>query len=846
MKISLAEVDTCLHFAELEVYGYPSSLPEMPHEYLDVLTVGEDAARCWSTKGSRILLTSDTFSKEDNEYFIAADVPYTPGSDKVYMLPMNTKKTAADDTFGYPDFAVEVALLDRSLVIEGTQDEGEFADLGGHFVVLHTPHIHQHLEGALLHKMGQQGRLGRYPLHFHMSECVHGSTLAKNVIWESSQRCVVIHGSHNVTVSENVAFDTHDGGEWDNSFLYNLGAKTKDMVPNPVVPDGDASTFWITNTANHWKGNVAAGGNAKAINQRAGFNPKTNYLGTFEDNTAHSYHTGFATYWSGYEAPPDTIWTNINAYKNSVNGLFHHGTRNIALIGGLLADCGAAARNFGHANAVYDGVQVIGRSEHVQSLIDEGRIEMQSCDSAGGMSVQPNQGMNQGTIVKNSVFSGFDATCTGGRSSAIYFENGQVRNGVLDTVPMFLNNTFGPNDAHISACMSINESEENWVRYIAVEDDGSMSGTNQPGFYVQDEPAITNFIDEASCEETFRCLRFCPGVCLQLGIVSISSAYTTQGMKMHIQDGSKSATVDRGRMWNGVAEHHWISYPMPMILPAPTSGKYTISFTTINGDPAWPGYAKLQLNTAPACSGGYDESQISFDMPPPDDRCNDLFYLDDFTTPPLFTTYPGMVTHGWQNYFTGGFLIDHSEPGLPFFKTRSRSSDAGFPYILRYLDTTCFAGLGRRQYTLSMKIRIADTNGTYVETDGSSEDDKSPRILLNIQGLKSWEWRVPTNGDGSWHQFTKTITLPIDSSSAINEASNEAYIRIDNAWGNEIHLKGDWSMVLEPIQPQCTDDSSCADTVINPCEERMCNLDTGLCGDFTPIQGCENGARLDR
>lgn len=41
-----------------------------------------------------------------------------------------------------------------------------------------------------------------------MSECVHGSTLAKNVIYKSNQRCAVIHGSHNVTVADNVAYDT--------------------------------------------------------------------------------------------------------------------------------------------------------------------------------------------------------------------------------------------------------------------------------------------------------------------------------------------------------------------------------------------------------------------------------------------------------------------------------------------------------------------------------------------------------------------------------------------------------------------------------------------------------------
>ena len=47
--------------------------------------------------------------------------------------------------------------------------------------------------------------------------------MAKNVVWQSNQRCFVIHGTHNVTLSENVAYDTRghcymleDGGEWDN------------------------------------------------------------------------------------------------------------------------------------------------------------------------------------------------------------------------------------------------------------------------------------------------------------------------------------------------------------------------------------------------------------------------------------------------------------------------------------------------------------------------------------------------------------------------------------------------------------------------------------------------------
>ena len=103
------------------------------------------------------MLTPDTHQWDDAHTVVVADTATSPGPGQVYVLPMAKKKTAIDETFGYPDFAVEVALIDRSLIIEGAQDEGEFADIGGHIIVLHTPHVHQHFEGALLQNMGQQG-----------------------------------------------------------------------------------------------------------------------------------------------------------------------------------------------------------------------------------------------------------------------------------------------------------------------------------------------------------------------------------------------------------------------------------------------------------------------------------------------------------------------------------------------------------------------------------------------------------------------------------------------------------------------------------------------------------------
>ena len=203
VKIQLRDQD-CLQLGEVKVYGYPAT-EGFPIESLDKLTLGNDAARCWQTKGSRIMLTSDTHAWDDSHTTL---VEGSPSAGVLAVLPLAKKKTAVDETFGYPDFAVEVALLDRKLVVKGEKETGDHEKIGGHLIVLHTPMVKQHLEGAMFVNFGQQTRLGRYPLHFHMSECVHGSTLAKNVIWKSNQRCIVVHGTHNLTLSENVAYDT--------------------------------------------------------------------------------------------------------------------------------------------------------------------------------------------------------------------------------------------------------------------------------------------------------------------------------------------------------------------------------------------------------------------------------------------------------------------------------------------------------------------------------------------------------------------------------------------------------------------------------------------------------------
>ena len=152
----------------------------------------------------------------------------------------------------------------------------------------------------------------------HMCESTH-SLIEKNLILDSNQRCVVIHGTHNTTVSENVAFRTaghcfmmEDGGEMDNSFVGNIGALT--MAAGRTVRAGETdvsspSTFWISNPKNEFIGNVAAGseGNgfwfelqtsvkspSKDYDWAKDVNPRMLPLSTFKDNAAHSnWRSGF-------------------------------------------------------------------------------------------------------------------------------------------------------------------------------------------------------------------------------------------------------------------------------------------------------------------------------------------------------------------------------------------------------------------------------------------------------------------------------------------------------------------------------------------------------------------------
>jgi hypothetical protein len=261
--------------------------------------------------GSEILITSHTTKWDGHQVRTIVAVNQVGSDGNFVSLTLNNVIDRPTTQLDCQDFAVEVALLSRNIVFQGGSDSNALH--GGHFWIMNTPKVQQYIEGIDFQNFGQQGTLGRYPIHFHLCGDVSGAIVIKNTIRLSNQRCIVVHGTNNLRVESNIAFNTkghcfmlEDGIETGNTFIRNLGAMTSiaqriipNMGTNGKETDNSPATFWITNPTNSWIENVAAG------SERSGFwfellkrgpraslfpniDPKHDSLILFENNVAHS------------------------------------------------------------------------------------------------------------------------------------------------------------------------------------------------------------------------------------------------------------------------------------------------------------------------------------------------------------------------------------------------------------------------------------------------------------------------------------------------------------------------------------------------------------------------------
>jgi hypothetical protein len=206
-----------------------------------------------------------------------------------------------------------VALLSRSILIESEGTQPVIADrdtsatdphfpltagyYGGHTVVRDGFKEFQ-VQGVEFDNLGQGGEIGHYPVHFHMARKVPqptavplfaGTYLADSSIHNSNTRFVTIHATQGLLVARNVGYRSighgfylEDATEINNRLYSNIGIQAVAAVYSPqnprsvpgilsqvgnseqeIVPfhsDFDhPSIFWIMNTWNDFRYNVAVG-----------------------------------------------------------------------------------------------------------------------------------------------------------------------------------------------------------------------------------------------------------------------------------------------------------------------------------------------------------------------------------------------------------------------------------------------------------------------------------------------------------------------------------------------------------------------------------------------------------
>lgn len=202
----------------------------------------------------------------------------------------------------------EVGLLTRNIVVRG-DDSSATSGFGGQ-VMIHGTGVAR-IENAEFTLMGQKGRIGRYPLHFHLNQRGPESYIRGNSIHRSFNRCVTVHGTHGVRVTDNVAYDAlghcyflEDGIETKNVFERNLGLLVRKpkvgehVLPSDISLEGPA-VYWITNPDNIVRNNAAAGSegtgfwyalpvNPTGLSKTSTVWPRRTPLGAFENNVSHS------------------------------------------------------------------------------------------------------------------------------------------------------------------------------------------------------------------------------------------------------------------------------------------------------------------------------------------------------------------------------------------------------------------------------------------------------------------------------------------------------------------------------------------------------------------------------
>ncbi len=189
-----------------------------------------------------------------------------PHNGKIYPLTETAHKGISRLNLGFSsiDTRAAVALLSRSIKVVSDDTLGATswpalpgAYFGGHAIFRQGFKAVQ-VQGVEFYQLGQGGKIGHYPVHFHMVRQVPPNTyVADSSVWDSMTRWYVLHGAEGVTLQRDVGYLSighgyylEDATETNNKLYANIGIFARAAIQNPqnprLVPGILASPFPTT------------------------------------------------------------------------------------------------------------------------------------------------------------------------------------------------------------------------------------------------------------------------------------------------------------------------------------------------------------------------------------------------------------------------------------------------------------------------------------------------------------------------------------------------------------------------------------------------------------------------
>lgn len=753
-------------------------------------------SQCWG-EGAEVVVTSHTTQHESSQVATIKSVDLNG----VITLeePIYRPITVEDD----PQTGVEVALLTRNIRLTAAEDDSESPLDGGHLIIMHTSApTTQKIIGIESHGFGQQGKLGKYPIHFHMCGSVEGSLLSKLAVRNTKQRGVVVHGSNDLYLHENILHNTkghgfmlEDGGETGNIFERNLGAVGNgvEIRISDAESDTDPATFWMTNPDNTWIGNVAAGsafsgfwfevssrvrGPSRAI--FPDMVPNTIALRYFVDNVSHSNQQGLQTYpQTGYRPENLAVFQNHKSYRNRLSGVFFHAGGRLSLDGAYLSDNKIAVDiDMDHSDVISNSI-IIGSSTVYQDFVESVGVaayqwpKVALCGTDNTLVGVRLDSFHDGhlfeatgTNILNVTFSGFGpSSCPG--STVLQVDDIDIK--YFDTRNRIEQVVIADDSTKVDLCGGEPQ--------VAIRDtDGSLFG--DPGFIISDTNAIFAHPDCYSIDSS-SCAAFCPGACLRSMTVSIPSYYERGALRLEV-----TGTLPDGREITPIYvedfQTRYIELPRKesshgrLFVTLPAGGNYKGRFF-LNNSPVWPLYANLRYEDIEGnCGPDFVSFEIDELTPP---QCNQLVKNGDFETGDDFWWHMGNLGLFHVNGGANGSLKSLMAP--------NSVADGGGRWVGvgQYLDTRCIEE--GYAYSLSAKVKLTNSvTGVLVQCDLSGYSNVEPscpganlKFVNNIDGITSWASAgTMQENDKEWNTIEGIFVA-----TAENAAAHAAFLYIAGA-----------------------------------------------------------------